>query len=599
MNVVSLPPATPCRAPMLFAQMRAAEGGAAADGIGETIASGTVNVSGLNGPGTIATDRRDGRWSRNFRVRYLGPTADAYDGKQLWARDISGGVHAIDAPFSRRRTVTDAYLERRAYFGPSAATFTCLGETTEDGQRVERIRTQPRGGTPAILAIDPRTHLLASISERLPTTTEVTRFSDYRAVEGLVLPFSIRSGTLAEPENGYAFAVRRYIVVAHPRNGDFGKPAELNAARMIGSARSTTVPVVLDGRQLLVWASIDGNATMPFILDTGGHAILTTQAARALHLNPHGAGVSGGSGAGTISLQYAGVETIRIGNALVPHQTFLVIPYPYSFYERGRHQPIAGILGLEIFERFVTQIDYGRGRLTLTPFATYTHGSHGGAIPISFQEDMPLADAGVDGKNGLFGVDTGNAGTVILFGSYLDRTNLARTYATGMSAQGHGTGGSNSGRIVTLHAFSVAHHTFAKVPAFLTYMRSGSFSSWTEAGNFGYEILSRFVPTFDYARRTLYLDSSPFAHAPPKNRAGFAAGKDRPGVFVVERVKPSSPAASAGLATGDQITKINGKPAADFSYGDLYTLVTGAAKSTLRLSVTRGGKTRDVTLVLQ
>ncbi len=466
-----------------------------------------------------------------------------------------------------------------------------------DGRDVVVIRVQPREGTSADLAIDAQTHLLASISERLPTTTEITRFDDYRLVDGAARPFIVMSGTAAEPANGYTFEVRRYAVLPVAQSSDFEKPVALNPARMNAGATSTTVPLALDGRQLLVWASIDGQRAMPFILDTGGHAILTTQAAKALAIHAAGAGVSGGSGAGTVALQFARIASLRIGAASIPNQTFLVIDYPYSFYERGRRQPIAGILGLEVFERFATQIDYGRKRLTLTPFSNYTHRG-GAAVPLSFQEDMPLADAAADGHRGLFGIDTGNAGSVILFGAFLERTRLGARYASGINAAGHGTGGSNSGHLAKIAGFTFGKRSFSGVPAFLTYMKSGAFSSWTEAGNFGYEILSRFVPTFDYARGVLYVESSSFEHAPPPNRAGFVADKDRPDFFTVERVRPGSPATAAGIEAGDRITMIDGKPADDYSYGDLYDRVTAAPGTVLRLRIVHKSDTRDLSLVL-
>lgn len=567
----------------------------------EATALGTARISGLNGSAVFASDLQTGRYAQRFDIDVMGSSAEVFDGRTIWAEDISGGVHPLDAPFARRRGTTDAYLTRRGYLThDGSTTFRCLGSAQENGRIVERVSVEPAGGIPALLSIDARTHLLESISERWPTTTSVTRFSDYRDVDGLVLPFSIESGTEAEPENGYAITVRRYVVRPKSYPPDFNRPRESGGVAMLGGAASTTVPIRIEGRQLLVWASIDGHAPMPFILDTGGHAILTAQAARSLGLRGRGAGVSGGSGAGTISLQYVPVATVRIGEAELSRQTFLVIPYPYSFYERGEEQPLAGILGLEIFERFATRIDYGRKRLTLTPLTRYAHSAGGGrALPICFQEDMPLGEATADGRNGLFGIDTGNAGSLILFGAFLQSSGILHAYPNGNRAEGRGTGGGNSGWIVRLHRFTVSGKTFDSIPTFMTQMKSGAFSSWTEAGNFGYEILSRFVPTFDYARGTLYLDDSPFATGPPKNRAGFAADKDDPDGFSVLRVNPGSPAASAGIALGDRIVAIDGKPAKRFSYGDLYDLVTAGSVKTLRLTVVRGNQRRDVVLVLR
>lgn len=593
------PPTIPCRAPRLLANVRSAAGGAAWKRYAEITAVGTARMSGLTGAARMSDDLARGRYAQRFEIAGMGPSAEVYDGRTVWSQDISGGVHALNAPFARKRAVTSAYLARRAYLDPpAAATLTCVGTQRSKRGNAVLLRVQPRGGIPAILSIDARTYLVDSVSERLPTTTSVTRYADYRQVDGLVLPFAIASGTLAEPENGFGVTVRRYALSLRATDRDFARPAARNPAQMLDGATSTTVPLRIEGRQLLVWASIDGHAPMPFILDTGGHAILTTQAARTLGLHGAGAGVSGGSGAHTVALQYASADSLRIGQARLRNQRFLVIPYPFSFYERGRKPPLAGILGLEIFERFAVRIDYGRKKLTLTPLQRYVHSGSGVAVPIAFQEDLPLTRATADGRAGLFGLDTGNAGTVILFGDFLKRTGLERAYPKGVTAEGHGTGGADVGRIVGLRSFAFAGRTFTNVPTFLTHMRSGSFSSWTEAGNFGYEVLARFVPTFDYANDTLYLDRSPLAHAPPRNRAGLAFGKSVPGAFDVEAVKPGSPAAQTGIVAGDRIVAVDGKDASWFSRADLYDLTTQPPGTRLRLRVVHGKTTKDVTLVL-
>jgi membrane-associated protease RseP (regulator of RpoE activity) len=598
--MITPPPTVACHAPVLIDRMKAAIGGGAWRGVGAVTATGEATISGLHGTFSSTADLRSGTYVRHFTIRVMGSSAEGFDGRTAWGQDISGGVHSFDAPFARKRARTEAYLARDGYFSANdPASLRCLGETRDDGATVDRIGVTPAGGIPAVLAIDATTHLLASVSERLPTTTEVTRYSDYREYAGVVLPFAITSGTIAEPEDGYAALVQSYALRSTANAAEFRAPVDAHPVEMLDGATSTTVPLRIEGRQLLVWASIDGHPSAPFILDTGGHAILTAQAARTFGVHAAGAGVSGGSGAGTISLQYAPVARIRIGNAVLHDQRFLVIPYPYSFYERGDKTPVAGILGLEVFERLAARIDYGRGHLTLTPLQHYVHPATGRSLPIVFQEDMPLGVATADGHSGLFGIDTGNGGTVILFGDFLERSGLERVYPGGVRAEGHGTGGSDAGRIVMLHRFTLAGRSFDTVPTFLTHMHDGSFSSWTEAGNFGYEVLSRFVPTFDYARGVLYLDDSPYAHAPPKNRAGFIAGKDDPSAFVVLRVAPGSNAAAAGLRAGDRIIAVDGTPSEQVSFGDLYDRMIAAPGSVLTLRVQSGTTSRDIRVVLR
>jgi PDZ domain/Aspartyl protease len=568
--------------------MRTAIGGERWNRFVETVAIGSVTMSGLKGNARFDFDLRSGRYAHHFDIAVMGRSDEVYDGATVWARDISGGVHRYDAWFPKARAPTDAFIIRGAYLQPKfGATYVCAGSRLQDGRSVTVIRVRPRGGIPAELAVDSQSHLLSSVTERFPITTRVTRYGDYRTVDGIVLPFSISQGTLLEPDDGFSFDVRRYSLERSDDATDFSRPHAAANAAMIGDAASTLVPAKLEGRQLLVWASIDGRASMPFILDTGGHAILTAGAAKALGLQGSGAGESGGAGAGTIGLQYTRVKSIRLGKAELFDQPMLVIPYPYSFYERGRLQPLAGILGLEVFEHFATRIDYGAGTVTLSPLSTFTRHGSGARVPMRFQDDMPMIVAAADGHAGMFGTDTGNAGSLILFGDFLKRTGLGSAYRGGALVVGHGTGGNNTGRLATLRAFTIGGHAIRNARADFTNMTRGSFSSWTEAGNAGYEVLSRFIPTFDYASESLYLDRCTSKCVPPRNRSGMAFEKDNPASFVIASVAPGSPAERAGLISGDRIVAIDGKPATAYSSADLWTLVSRCARVSLSLSARR------------
>ncbi len=597
----STPPA--CRAPYALAQMRAVVGGNTWNGISGIVAYGQVRIAGLSGTGRVATDLADGRYARYFNVPAMGSSAEVYDGKTIWAQDISGGVHPYDTPFARERAITSAYLNRYAYLARANAKLLCIGTRVEDGRAVTVLRVQPAGGIAADLAIDSQTHLLNSVSVQLPLASDdgVTRYADYRTIDGLALPFSLSSGTPTAPTDGYAFDVTEYKLLWRASDADFAKPVVRNEARMIGPGTSTTVPMLLEGRQLIIHASINGRAPMPFILDTGGHAILTTEAAKSLGLHGRGAGVSGGSGSGTISAQYTRVRSLRIGNAELLDQPFLIIPYPYSFYERGKKAPLAGIIGLELFERFATRLDYGDRTVTFAAFPAFQHRKSGARVSLMFedQEDMPVVEAAADGHAGLFGTDTGNAGILILFGDFLKRTGLLAEYTGGRKTIGVGTGGSNTGRAVTLRRFAIGGHTLYDVAGNFTQMTSGSFSSRTEAGNMGFSILSRFIPTFDYANQALYLDRETRATPFGVNRAGIRFEKNAPGAFDILLVDAGSAAAAAGLVPGDRIVAINGKDASNYSWADLVALVGKTPGTRLLLGVERAGAVRNVTLILR
>jgi len=253
--------------------------------------------------------------------------------------------------------------------------------------------------------------------------------------------------------------------------------------------------------------------------------------------------------------------------------TFTVLPYPFGFYERGDAAPIAGILGLEMFERFAVTFDYDREQLRLQP---YDHGdappaAAGDAIPLRFTDDLPLVSARQDGHEGVFGVDTGNAGYVLTFPQWAERNGIAAHYQAGLPIPTGGVGGLFTAHVAHAKEFQLGSQHLDNVVAMLTRADAGATGNPSEAGNIGQDILSRFNVHFDYRRQHMVL--MPRAHPPAWHygMAGFRAEKtkEHPDRFNVINVMPASPAQAAGLKQGDAIVAANGKPAGKLSFGQL------------------------------
>jgi len=343
----------------------------------------------------------------------------------------------------------------------------------------------------------------------------------------------------------------------------------------------------------LVHASINGKGPLPFILDTGGHAILTDDAAKQLGLATMGKGVSTGSGPGSMTTAYTKVDHLTIGDADIHDQTFLVMPYPYAFYERGKREPIAGILGLEIFERFAVTFDYDHQQLILQPF---DHGEPpapgaGSAVPLRFTDDMPLAQASLDGKQGMFGIDTGNSGYTLVFPQWAEREGLLDRYRQGAPVSGGGVGGSFVSRFSHARSLQLGEPRLDNVLAQLTPPNAGATGNPTEAGNIGQDVLARFTVHFDYRRQHMYLQPRESAAHWSYATAGLRANKspDQPDRLKVTWVVPGSPAAEAGLKQDDEIVAVNDKPAAELGSYDVRDLVNHRNEGTpLSLKLVNG-----------
>jgi hypothetical protein len=585
----------------LFRHVRAHTGGARWDAVREIVGDGISYSAGLHGPARIAIDLVSGANVTDDEST-VAPALIAGEPEFAWKRDLTSGVHRLDAPDARAAARTAAYLARNGYFHPvtDPAAITCLPDVSEDGNVLRRVRIAPPGGRAVTLWVDPSAHVIVRTQEQAPTNLETTDYGAYRLERGLLLPHEI-TATDGRPEDEVERTIRTYRVTTTVNARDFARPAAAANQRFVNGAASTELAADTATGSVIVDAYVNGHGPLPFILDTGGHAILTADAAKQLGITGQGGGASGGGGEGTISEQYARVRSLRIGGAEITNFPMFVIPYDKQFSYRGPGRPpLAGILGLEVFERFAVTIDYLHHRLTLRAPHDAAPQPGDAVVPLFFQDDMPLTYATADGARGVFGVDTGNGGNLYLFGDFLHHHRLFARYASG--AQGHstGTGGavhSSTHRLRTFSFGGLVLHDF--ITGFVVQQR-GSFSSRTEAGNLGHDVLSQFTVTFDYARERMYLHREPGAPLPSYTRTGMLATSiDAQGRPVVGSVIPGSPAAEAGIAAGDAIAAIGGTPVAQLSPQQMFASARAPVGTAVRYTIVTGTNQRDVTLTLR
>jgi hypothetical protein len=564
----------------VLASLRQAHGGDRWQHVAALQAEGREAGDGLTGPWQATVDLRSGHYLTRMHNDVFG-TAEGIDAQGHWREDITGMIHPLDSDEARTVDVTASWLRRLGFLDTdSSVQYHRLPDAQDHGHAYQRIEATPAGGRLVTLWIDASTHRLDRAIYATSFLIATERYSDYRDVDGLPLPFRIASSraNLAGNADGESVdTVERYRVLGSVPTTELQRPdGKVRDVTMVNGAMETVTPMQLEGGILIVDVSIDGRAPMPFILDTGGHAILTSDAAKQLGFQTQGQGVSGGSGSGTMSTSYTKVHDTALGQAHIRDLIYTVLPYPYSFYERGNGAPIAGILGLEMFERFAITFDYDHHQLHLKP---YDLGEappirHGDVVALRFTDDMPLVQANQDGHDGMFGIDTGNAGYVLTFPQWAQRNGIAARYEQGLPIPTGGVGGLFTAHIAHAKEFTLGTQRMDNVVAMLTRNDAGATGNPSEAGNIGQDILSRYNVHFDYRRQQMVLmprDPVPVWHY---GMAGFRAEKsqDHPDRFKVINVTPGSPAQAAGLKQGDMIVAANGKTAADMSFGALRDL---------------------------
>lgn len=368
---------------------------------------------------------------------------------------------------------------------------------------------------------------------------------------------------------------------------------------------ATTVPFELINNHIYARLMLEGKGPFRMLVDTSGANVLTPATAKTLGLETQGSFEARSSGEGTEKLELTHVGEVGIGKLRLRDQLFFVLPLAHLESVEGVE--IAGLIGFEVFQRFVVTIDYAGRRLTLTRPEAYQYRGQGVAVPFTFKDRTPQVEGKLDGLPGTFSIDTGSRASLSVHAPFAAEHRLEEKYGARIEALvGWRVGGDVRGLLARAGVLELGTVAVPAPLLDLAQVEKGALADPYLAGNVGGGVLKRFTVEFDYGRRQMILEPNDSFHKPdPYDRAGLWVNLSRDaggraGRFTVEDVVAGGPAAEVGIAVGDAITAVNGRPAADISLADLRSMLrTRPAGSEVKLTVERGGKAREVSLTLR
>lgn len=586
----------------ILAQAKAASGGSAWSSIHTLRLEGTIHTGGLSGVVTELADLGTGRSVSHYTLGAL-KGAQGYDGKMGWNKSPGGEVSPDDSPAAKQADVTSAYQTAQAWWAPQRwpAKIKSLGTRKAGGDTYQVLHVDPRGGRPFELWIDAKTHLIARTVEAtgVGSVEMTTYFSDYRTTHGVKMPFHqlVSNG---KKQYDTIVQIGKVEVNVPVTDADFAMPRQkFTDYAFVGGGSEATIPFRLINNHIYIPVSVDGHP-FDFMVDTGGMNILTPAAAKNAGIRSKGALEGGGVGKKSVNVAFGTVKDLTLGGHVVlDHQVFGVLPLPgFSDIEGVRFD---GLVGYEVFKRFVVRIDYAKRTLTLIRPHDFNPADAGTGVPFVYLGRIPGVRGSIDGLTGEFEIDTGSRAALSLWSPYVKGHDLDSHYTTTpVTVVGWGVGGHASGRVTrgdTLMIGKVAVHD----PVIeLSTAKKGAGADKYVAGNIGGEILKHFTVTFDYATQTMYLKPNENFGAPMNyDRSGMWINGTNGG-FVVKAVMNGGPAEQAGLKAGDVITAVNGKPAAELTLYRLRAMLRdGAPGSRVTFAVGKGSTARTVTVVLR
>lgn len=264
-----------------------------------------------------------------------------------------------------------------------------------------------------------------------------------------------------------------------------------------------------------------------------------------------------------------------------------------------------GIIGYDVLQPYVVEIDYERRTIRLydpasyvpvgATFSMHMYGGYDpqvdGTIEVRDQPPIPVR----------FTLDTGAGGTIVS-SPLVDKYHLVRATGRVTDTQDKGVGGAVPTEVIgRLSAIRMGSFVLNKPIVALSRDKMGSLANEAISVNVGGNILRRFTVIIDYSRKIVVLSPNRHFSEPFRSDASglllTADGNDFH-KFSIESVIPNSPASDAQLEPGDVILAANGKPASRYALWELEEALKHDGAELL-LSVRRGDKVIEKRLRLR
>jgi hypothetical protein len=345
----------------------------------------------------------------------------------------------------------------------------------------------------------------------------------------------------------------------------------------------------------LVEVAVEGRGPLRFVLDTGaGASVIDRGRAEALGLKLSAPG-GRAAWARDVAVSIAGVD--------LPRTRLLAVPLDLPARRAGF--AIDGILGRDIFARYVVEIDYDARTVRLDNPKGYRPAGGGEMLALSLADDVPYVRAQITPVGGApiedrFLIDTGASKTLTLSHPFVERHRLRRSLPIipGFDVTLDGESRTSIGRLQRLELGSLGLDAPVVV---LAERPGGAFAEAGFAGRIGGGFLRRFTVVMDYPHRRMQL--VPNAHIGDPDELDMSgivwiADPTDLAVLTVQHVLEGSPAAEAQIQQGDVLVSVDGKSVATMDSSQRAEVFTGAGQERV-LRIRRGRTEREVRLKLR
>lgn len=377
--------------------------------------------------------------------------------------------------------------------------------------------------------------------------------------------------------------------------------------------KKVQIPIEIHNNLIVVRVVLNDVIPLKFIIDTGVRTAILTQKSFSdiLRLNySRKYTIAGPGGDKLIDAYVANNVSLTLSGVSGKGHALLVLEEDYLELRNLLGTDVHGILGYELFSRFIIQVDYQRKVMTLMLPDKFKPRKRFEMIPIRIQDTKPylLAPININAGHALNAklmVDTGASHGLLLEPDTDQRITLPERHVNNII--GRGIGGEITGKTARIESIELGNYMIPKVLA--NFPDSASYYSDTikyapidRNGTLGGEILSRFTVIFNFPEEKIYLKkNSEFKKDFYFNLSGLqlkAKGASL-NVFEVTDVRENSMAAKAGALPGDLLVNVNGISIRELRLNEINGLLNSKPGKRVRLEVQRNGEKKIIDFRLE
>ncbi len=365
--------------------------------------------------------------------------------------------------------------------------------------------------------------------------------------------------------------------------------------------KSIEIPIELYSNLVAIPVTINGYLTLKFILDSGAESIILTEKLFGDFLGLEYNRVIDIAGPGVEDSLKAYVATNIYmslpGDIRARGLNMLVLENDYLQLKKNLGDEIYGIIGYDVFSRFVVEIDYDERVLRLHDPRTYRPRRNYSRIPLDIEYTKPYINTqvvqGNESDSVRLLVDTGASHAILLDVGNTEDIVMPEKFI--QVRLGRGLGGEIPGRLGRMDALEFSDFEFenilTSIPLEGVYMKA--IKRGSRHGTLGGELLRRFTVIFNYQDASLYLrKGSQYREDFEFDMSGLTLNTegDQSDTLIVTRVREDTPAERVDIRPDDIILSVNGTFFQNTNLSDIHTLLRKRPGKRIRLVILRDGE---------